>query len=238
MVTWEGPDQTATASATGKAGPLFTVNTADRKITSVVKDSNSTATTAYIYIKTTAGNGTFVASGLFSTNTATFNDNISTSNTYYIIADSAGATYTRSELATGGFPFTGTDLTATASTRFSGGADFTDQIENIFQVVTEAQQVNVTVTPLTLTLSTTSKIPDIQVLFAMSSALSLTLGVNSPTINIKKEGQSEGTGTINTRFIRSKVYDDDDKISLRPKNNPLKYENKERQNRKTSSWSA
>ena len=221
------------ALRTELAGVMLHVSGLAGTLVSFDKGNDSTCLIGYLYSYTGAtAQGTLITSGLFIGNTYTLNQALSANTDYMLFGDSLGANYVKDIKSSGvSFPYwdAGMKFNALKSVRLAT-SEFTDQIDQI-QAITMEFSVNATVTPATLTLSTSQKTPDIQVLFAMSSALNLSLSLSSATAS----AELDNTGTINTRHIRKDYYSANDLISKEPVDSPQKY-NLTNRPRRTSVW--
>lgn len=167
----------------------------------VTKDSSCSATKCYLI----NDSSTILDTQAFSTDTATFNYNLENSTGYYIVVGNDGASYNR-RYVNQDPDESGTNFNVDDRGQYtyatSTAARLDTYSEDIDTITTEYVS-EVTVTPDTLTLSTTDPEPTIKVKIIDSLSLSGILTIGEPNIDIyiPPNYVTVGTGTKGTRFL-------------------------------------
>ena len=205
-----------TGAGTGKQGMKFTTRTAC--ILDAITKSSAQLEVLTAYLQDSAGTG--LASAAFSGDVATFNYTLADATQYRAVVDENGGSFItrKKDPASPTMPITQTNIV--------WDSDHTGDtlVIRAIQSLTTTAIVNVTVTPSTLTLSTTAQTPTIIVLI-IPSTLTLTAAVQAPAITILSLPDAVslavsakdvfvletenyqivvGTGTKSTRFLANR----------------------------------
>lgn len=186
-------------------------------VNAVTKASSCTATTAYIY---TSG-GSQLSNASFSGDTATFSQELSAGEHFYIEADKGGSAYDRTQYGSppGPYPIAGSNPEIlTWESGSSGASDVENEAWNLLNFdVTVPTDYTSEPTALALTISEqdpTIVISDTET----TSALAITLTLNTGTLDIESFLPSfESTGTVGTQTVNKEYYSTANLISKRKK---------------------
>lgn len=114
---------TVLSATDGKAGFVFTALTSDLYRITATKQSTANPTRAYLMLRTGVATGTELAKAEFVDNVATFNYHLTSGESYFIVADSEGASYNRRIRVTASFPFTNAHINVTSGVDFFAGTE-------------------------------------------------------------------------------------------------------------------
>jgi len=189
----------STESSSPRAGLSFTV-VSNTTLTTIEKTTACTGDEAYLYEATDADSGTLLATETYTGNTATFNYDLDSSKTYFIMAGlNGGGSYTRA-LGSASYPQTTEQISVNGFVILDSGGLQTNNYRNIEKINTEINPNSWTQTwNRTLT---EGIIWNVQACDSdgdcgfSSSNYSLSIDMNAPSINVENPNGTLNYGKI------------------------------------------